>query len=84
MEEPVLLDREGRLGRLERSNRRYRAAFVASLAALGLAAAGGTGFALHGEGSKGGAVLYLSKGRGSLSFYGEDGTVLDRIPAPRS
>lgn len=41
---------------------------------------GGGGYALHGPGSKGGAVLYL-KGDGSLTFYGEDGTVQERIPA---
>lgn len=41
---------------------------------------GGGGVALHGEESEGAAVLYLKSGKGSLSFYGADGTVLDRLP----
>lgn len=41
---------------------------------------GGGGFALHGEESKGGAVLYLKAGRGTLTFYGADGTVVSRVP----
>jgi hypothetical protein len=41
---------------------------------------GGGGFALHGEESKGGAVLYLKSGRGTLTFYGADGTVVSRVP----
>lgn len=41
---------------------------------------GGGGVAIHGEESKGAAVLYLKKGKGSLSFYAEDGTVLHRLP----
>lgn len=40
---------------------------------------GGGGFALHGPGSKGAAVLYL-KEQGSLTFYDEDGEVLRRVP----
>ncbi|MDH3732773.1 MAG: hypothetical protein OEU54_04530 [Gemmatimonadota bacterium] len=34
----------------------------------------------HGPEMKGAAVLYL-KGDGSLTFYGDDGAVLDRFPA---
>jgi len=40
---------------------------------------GGGGFALHGPKSEGAAVLYL-KDEGSLTFYGHDGAVLERIP----
>lgn len=43
---------------------------------------GGGGFALHGDGSKGAAVLYLANRRGSLRFFDEDGAVIDRLPAP--
>jgi len=43
-----------------------------------LFAHGGVGHALHGPGAKGAAVLYL-KDEGSLTFYGEDGQVLERI-----
>ncbi|KAA3632735.1 MAG: hypothetical protein DWP97_10500 [Calditrichaeota bacterium] len=39
---------------------------------------GGGGFALHGEQSKGSTVLY-HKDSGSLTFYGEDGTVLEKV-----
>lgn len=41
---------------------------------------GGGGFALHGEGSKGAAVLYLKAGKGTLTFYREDGTIANRLP----
>ena len=40
---------------------------------------GGGGFALHGPGAKGAAVLYL-KGDGSLTFYDEGGQVRARFP----
>lgn len=40
---------------------------------------GGAGVAVHGEENKGGAVMYY-KDRGTLTFYGEDGTVLHREP----
>lgn len=40
---------------------------------------GGGGFALHGPESKGAAVLYY-KGRGSLSFFDEDGKTVLRFP----
>jgi hypothetical protein len=40
---------------------------------------GGGGFALHGPGDNGAAVLYLS-GAGSLTFYGEGGEILARYP----
>ena len=43
---------------------------------------GGGGFALHGPESKGAAVLYL-KDSGSLTFYGPDGEVLERL-APKT
>jgi hypothetical protein len=39
---------------------------------------GGGGYALHGPEAKGAAVLYL-KDEGSLTFYGEEGQVLERI-----
>ena len=42
---------------------------------------GGGGYALHGEGSKGAAVLYLKGGKGALSFYDEEGGVIDRVPS---
>lgn len=42
---------------------------------------GGGGFALHGPGGHGAAVLYL-KGDGSLSFYDSAGTVTARFPEP--
>lgn len=41
---------------------------------------GGGGFALHGEEAKGGAVLYLKSGKGTLTFYGADGNVVSRVP----
>ncbi len=41
---------------------------------------GGGGVALHGEEGRGAAVLYL-KGKGSLSFYDQQGEVIDRIPS---
>jgi hypothetical protein len=44
---------------------------------------GGGGFALHGEESKGAAVLYLANRKGSLSFIDENGKVLSRV-APES
>jgi len=40
---------------------------------------GGEGIALHGENSKGAAVLYY-KDSGSLSFYDTDGKITSRIP----
>lgn len=40
---------------------------------------GGGGFALHGPGAKGTAVLYL-KDEGSLTFYDGAGEVIHRIP----
>ncbi|MBE0593167.1 MAG: hypothetical protein IH616_12275 [Gemmatimonadales bacterium] len=40
---------------------------------------GGGGFALHGPGLKGAAVLYL-KGTGSLTFFDSAGTVTSRFP----
>lgn len=40
---------------------------------------GGGGFALHGPGSKGAAVLYYDAS-GSLSFYGPDGSTTLRLP----
>lgn len=40
---------------------------------------GGGGFALHGPEGKGSTVLY-HKGKGSLTFYGDDGSVLRSIP----
>lgn len=40
---------------------------------------GGGGFALHGPGLKGAAVLYL-KGEGSLTFFDSAGAVTSRIP----
>lgn len=48
---------------------------------VGLAqfAHGGGGLALHGEHSKGAAVLYYKNG-GSLRFFDSDGTVLLRVP----
>jgi hypothetical protein len=42
---------------------------------------GGGGFALHGPGLKGAAVLYL-KGAGTLSFYDSSGAVTARFPEP--
>ncbi len=41
---------------------------------------GGGGCALHGEESKGAAVLYQKGGKGSLSFYDEAGGVTHRVP----
>ena len=40
---------------------------------------GGGGFALHGAGSRGAAVLYYRNG-GSLAFYDEDGALRQRVP----
>jgi len=40
---------------------------------------GGGGYALHGPGARGAAVLYLS-GAGSLTFYDADGGVTARYP----
>ncbi len=42
---------------------------------------GGGGVALHGEKSKGAAVLYLKDAAGSLTFYGTDGAVEGRLPS---
>lgn len=42
---------------------------------------GGGGFALHGAGSKGAAVLYHKDG-GSLTFYDREGKVTHRVPEP--
>jgi len=41
---------------------------------------GGGGFALHGPGGDGAAVLYL-KGDGSLTFYDVNGEATSRVPA---
>lgn len=41
---------------------------------------GGGGYALHGPGGRGAAVLYL-RGEGSLTMYEPDGTVEARFPA---
>ena len=41
---------------------------------------GGGGFALHGENSRGAAVLYL-KQQGRLTFYDEDGGIIKNIKA---
>jgi len=46
---------------------------------VALFAHGGGGIALHGEHSKGAAVLYLKSGNGSLTFYGTDGSVIQRL-----
>lgn len=40
---------------------------------------GGGGYALHGPGGRGAAVLYL-RGAGSLTMYEDDGTVSARFP----
>ena len=40
---------------------------------------GGGGYALHGPGGRGAAVLYL-RGDGSLSIYDEEGVVTARFP----
>ena len=40
---------------------------------------GGAGVAVHGEGNKGGAVLYYKSG-GSVTFFDEDGVVVHREP----
>lgn len=48
-------------------------------AGLAQYAHGGGGLALHGAGSKGGAVLYF-KNSGSLSFYDGEGRTTMRIP----
>jgi hypothetical protein len=42
---------------------------------------GGGGFALHGAGRKGAAVLYL-KGTGTLTFFDSTGTATARFPSP--
>lgn len=41
---------------------------------------GGGGFALHGEESRGAAVLYLKDRAGSMTFYDPDGGVIERAP----
>lgn len=41
---------------------------------------GGGGFALHGEGTEGAAVLYMKEREGSLTFYDAHGTVRARLP----
>lgn len=43
---------------------------------------GGGGYALHGSGGRGAAVLYL-KGDGSLTMYDPDGAVTARFPEGR-
>jgi len=43
---------------------------------------GGGGYALHGPGMKGAAVLYL-KGEGTLTMYDGEGNVTSRFPPPR-
>lgn len=43
---------------------------------------GGGGFAIHGEKSEGAAVLYMSDGRGRLTFYAADGRVTEQIAPP--
>ncbi|MBT8485168.1 MAG: hypothetical protein HKO59_11535 [Phycisphaerales bacterium] len=45
-----------------------------------LFAHGGGGIALHGDASKGAAVLYLKDRRGTLTFFDEHGTVIERTP----
>ena len=40
---------------------------------------GGGGYALHGPGGRGAAVLYL-RGDGSLTIYDADGGIVDRFP----
>ena len=44
---------------------------------------GGAGFALHGKDMKGTSVLY-HKSTGSLSFYGPEGEVLERVPTRKA
>ncbi|MGA9572655.1 MAG: hypothetical protein WBS20_01775 [Lysobacterales bacterium] len=44
---------------------------------------GGGGFALHGPGSRGAAVLYY-KNAGSLRFFDTDGNIIEEIPATLS
>lgn len=41
---------------------------------------GGGGFALHGKGAKGAAVLYMAEHRGRLTFYDEQGAVILQTP----
>lgn len=41
---------------------------------------GGGGFALHGEESRGAAVLYLTEGAGSLTIYDAEGAVRAAVP----
>lgn len=43
---------------------------------------GGGGYALHGPGGRGAAVLYL-RGDGSLTFYDDKGGVTARVPGGR-
>lgn len=43
---------------------------------------GGGGFALHGEDSKGAAVLYLKGAKGTLRMFGVDGKVQHQFPGP--
>ena len=43
---------------------------------------GGGGFAIHGERAEGATVLYMSDGRGRLTFYAADGTVLEQVAPP--
>jgi len=43
---------------------------------------GGGGFAIHGERAEGATVLYMSDGRGRLTFYAADGTVIEQIAPP--
>jgi len=45
---------------------------------------GGGGFALHGEQAEGATVLYMSNGRGRLTFYGADGRVIEEVAPPTS
>lgn len=43
---------------------------------------GGGGVALHGEGSRGATVLYMSGGVGSLRLFDSAGTVVHQFPLP--
>lgn len=43
---------------------------------------GGGGFAIHGERAEGATVLYMSDGRGRLTFYAPDGTVIEQVAPP--
>lgn len=40
----------------------------------------GGGFALHGPGSRGAAVMTFMKGRREIRFYNDSGKVTDRFP----